>query len=148
MDQAEFRRRIRVYLGVDLPDLADADRIASALSERLFQYVRQPTAPEARDSPSLHSLLADERVLLFFTAQWDGSAPGYRDVVGRVAELLGVRVVDVDVDDPVGGGMARLFGVMSTPCVIDVADRTRRLIGPRSEEELAAAFGSLPEATN
>jgi hypothetical protein len=92
--------------------------------------------------------LANERVLRFFTAPWDGSAPGYRDVVGRVAEVLEVRVVDVDVDDAVGGGMARLFGVMSTPCVIDVADRTRRLIGARSQEELAAAFGSLPEATN
>ena len=146
MEQEEFRRRIRVYLDTDLADLADADRVATALSQRLFQYVRQPELPEVGESTSLQSLLADERVLLFFTAQWDGSAPGYREIVGRMAEGLGVRVVDVDIDDPVGAGMTRLYGVMSTPCLIDTSEPSRRVLGARTEGHLRELFASEPQA--
>jgi len=142
MDQEEFERRIKIYIGLDLPELAEPDRVATALSERLFQYVRQPIPPVVGDSPSLQSLLAGERVVLFFSAPWDGSAPGYRDVVGQVAEAFGIRVIDVDIDDPVGGGMAQLFEVMNTPCVIDASDRRRRLMGARSVDELMAMLDS------
>jgi len=149
MDKDEFQRRIKNYIDLDLPELVEPDRVATALSNRLFQYVKQPVPPVVGDSPSLQSLLAGERVLLFFSAKWDVSSPGYRDVVVQVAATLGVRAIDVDIDDPVGSGMAKLFEVMNTPCVIDASDRHRRLLGARSRGELVAVFGSdgPPDAT-
>jgi hypothetical protein len=141
VDLEEFIRRVKVYLDLDFPGLADAEGVAAALGVRLFQYVRQPLPEAYRDSRTVRSLLRDEPALLFFTADWDGSAPGYRAVVGRVGEALGLRVVDVDIDDPVGSALARLQRVLNTPCVIGTWNPDLRVVGERAEEELTELFG-------
>jgi hypothetical protein len=141
VDLEEFIRRVKIYLDLDFPGLADAEGVAAALGVRLFQYVRQPLPEAYRDSRTLQSLLQDEPALLFFTADWDGSAPGYRAVVGRVGEALGLRVVDVDIDDPVGSALARLQRLMNTPCVIGTWNPDLCVVGERAEEELTELFG-------
>jgi hypothetical protein len=143
MDQGEFQRRVKVYLDADRPELSDTEGLAAVLSGQLFQYVREPPQPLDGESSSLRSLLDGERVLLYFSAGWVRSAPGYREVVGRAGEMLLRRVVDVEIDDPIGSALARYYGVTNTPTVIDTAEPGKRVTGAMPEEGLMASLGPM-----
>lgn len=133
MDQSEFARRIKAYLERDLPGV-DADRVAASLAPALFQYVRGEEEPPRGRSAFLEGLLP-RNALLLFTAAWDGNSQRYRPPVLDVAARVGRPVIEVDIDDPVGGAVARHYGVLTTPTVVD-AQRTEVIIGERTADEL------------
>ena len=133
VDQSEFARRIKAYLQRDLPGV-DADRVAASLAPALFQYVRTEEGPPRGRSAFLEGLLP-RNALLLFTATWDGNSQRYRPTVFDVAARVGRPVIEVDVDDPVGGAIARHYGVLTTPTVVD-AHRAEVIDGERTTDEL------------
>lgn len=133
MDQSEFARRIKVYVERDLPGI-DADRVAAALAPALFQYVRREAQPASGPSAFLESVLPTNALLLF-TAAWDGNSQRYRPTVLDVAARVGRPVIEVDVDDPVGGAVARHYLVSATPTVVG-AQRVQVVIGERTSDDL------------
>jgi thiol-disulfide isomerase/thioredoxin len=142
VDEAEFRRRIEVYLEADLPDLSEAARVADALAPRLLQYVRQPPEDAPTASATLDALLPAD-AFVFFGAAWDGNTQRYRPTVQQAARRLGRRVVEIDVDDPVGSAIAAVVSVVSTPAVV-LAGTKSPVVGERARDDLLA---SLAEST-
>jgi thiol-disulfide isomerase/thioredoxin len=138
VDEAELRRRIEVYLVADLPGFSEAARVADALAPRLFQYIRQSAEEAPTASTTLDALLPAD-ALVFFGASWDGNTQRYRSTVQQAAGRLGRRVVEVDVDDPVGSAIAAVFSVVSTPAVA-VAVRGSPIIGERALDDLVASL--------
>jgi hypothetical protein len=142
VDGAELARRIDVYLELDLPELKDRRRVAEALASRLFQYIRQPEPAAPNTSETLKALVPDGSVLVF-TAPWDGDSRGYADVVRDAAEGSGRLVIEIDIEDPLGGAIARVLRVLYTPAF---AERSAGgglgppVIGRRSAEELREIF--------
>lgn len=136
MDRAEFIRRIAVYLEVDLPDVESRHEIAETLGRRLFPYVERQREDEPSTSATLAGLLPP-KALLFFGAAWDGNTQTYRSTVQEAGRRLGRRVVEIDIDDPVGTAIARLWSVLNTPSVADADSPSGRLIlGQRSLDAL------------
>jgi hypothetical protein len=140
VDEAELRRRIEVYLEADLPSFSEAARVSDALAPRLFQCIRQPAEEAPTASTTLDALLPAD-ALVFFGASWDGYTHRYRPTVHQAAERLGRRVVEVDVDDPVGSAIAALFSVVSTPAVALVGTGSP-IIGERALDDLVASLGA------
>jgi thiol-disulfide isomerase/thioredoxin len=140
VDEAELRRRIEVYLEADLPNFSEPARVADALAPRLFQYIRQPAEEAPTASTTLDALLPAD-ALVFFGASWDGYTQRYRPTVHQAAERLGRRVVEVDVDDPVGSAIAAVFSVVSTPAVALVGTGSP-IIGERALDDLVASLGA------
>jgi hypothetical protein len=138
VDQPEFARRIEVYLETDLPDVGDRRRIAEALASRLYQYLRQPSEPRAEMSTTLHALVPPD-ALLFFAAAWDANSQQYRPVVDDAARLLGRRMVEIDIDDPIGGAVAAVLRVQNTPSVASLST-PGVLVGVRPAEEIIQRF--------
>lgn len=120
VDQSEFTRRIEVYLKRDLPDVGDPRRLAEALASRLHQYLRQPPDPTPEMSATLQALVPRD-ALLYFGAPWDSYSQRYRPVVEDAARRLGRRLVEIDVDDPVGGAIAAVLKVVNTPSVASLS---------------------------
>jgi hypothetical protein len=141
VDEAEFARRIKVYLELDSPDVPNPTEVATRLATHLYCYVRPERTGPPAPSKTLFSLLPEGRVLLMFTASWDGSAPGYRTVVEKVAQKLRAVLIEVDVDDPVGSAIARLCEVTNTPSVVDARSSRPPIVGARTGDELTAALG-------
>lgn len=104
MDQEELVRRIAVYLQLDMPHLNDSRAIAEALGSRLIQYVRPEPSPAADRCATLKALVP-KNTLLFFFGVWNGNSQRFRPVVEEVARKLGRRVIEVDVDGPIGGAI-------------------------------------------
>jgi hypothetical protein len=102
--------------------------------------VRQAPPPDADESATPSSLLPNGRVLLFFSARWDGSALGYLSVVERVAQDLSATVVDIDIDDPVGSAIARVYRIANTPTVLDPHLSRPPIVGSRTAEDLRTAL--------
>jgi thiol-disulfide isomerase/thioredoxin len=116
VNEAEFARRIEIYIERDLPAVVDRAVIAKTLGRQLFQYVKQePPLDAVTPSPTVERLLPSENVLLFFSAGWDGHSQAYRPVVAEVARRLQTEVVEIDVDDSVGGAIAKLYSVLNVP---------------------------------
>jgi hypothetical protein len=138
VDEAELRRRIEVYLEADLPGFSEAARVADALAPRLFQYIRQSAEEAPAASTTLDALLPAD-ALVFFGAAWDGNTQRYRPTVQQAAGRLGRRVVEVDVDDPVGSAIAAVSSVVSTPAVA-LAVTGSPIIGERALDDLVASL--------
>ena len=137
VDQEELVRRITVYLQLDMPHLNDPRAIAEALGSRLHQYVRPEPSPPPDRYPTLEALLPED-ALVFFVAVWDGNSQRFRPVVEGVAAELGRRVIEVDVDDRVGGAIAAAYSVLNTPAVASgLPGQGAVIIGERDPEELA-----------
>ena len=66
---------------------------------------------------SLLETLLPSNGVLFFSAAWDGDSQRYRPIVQEVAGSLGYLLVEIDVDDLVGGAIAGAYFVPSTPAV-------------------------------
>jgi hypothetical protein len=117
VDQDDFRRRIEVYLELDLPNLSERGSVAEVLSERLWQYVRQPAPREPAVASDLLRVLLprDKPSVLLFDAAWNGGTPGHAQVVRTVADEVGAAMLEIDVDDPVGGAIAAALGVVTVP---------------------------------
>lgn len=142
MDREEFVRRIEVYLKLDLPDVEEARSIAEALGGRLFPYVREPPVHMNTDDSLLEKLLPSN-ALLFFTAAWDGNSQTYRPTVREVAGRLSRLVVEIDVDDPIGGAIAAAYSVPVTPAVaVGLPAGGRVVVGPRGADELVSTLTS------
>ncbi|HET7486960.1 MAG TPA: hypothetical protein VFJ85_03465 [Acidimicrobiales bacterium] len=138
MDHDEFVRRIEVYLKLDLPEVEEARSIAEALGERLFQYLRQPPVPLTANDSLLEALLPSN-ALLFFRAAWDGNSQKYRPIVQEVAGPLGRLLVEIDVDDLVGGAIAAAYSVRTTPAAaVGLPARGRVVVGVRAADELVS----------
>jgi hypothetical protein len=142
VDQSEFTRRIEVYLKTDLPDVGDPRRIAEALAPRLYQYLRQPPDPTPELSTTLQALVPQD-ALLFFGAAWDAYSQQYRPVVQDAARRMGRRLVEIDVDDPVGGAIAAVLRVANTPSVASLSV-PGLLVGVRAIEEIEQRFHASP----
>jgi thiol-disulfide isomerase/thioredoxin len=138
VDEPELRRRIEVYLEADLPGFSEAARVAGALAPRLFQYIGQSDEEAPTASTTLDALLPAD-ALVFFGASWDGNTQRYRPTVHQAAGRLGRRVVEVDVDDPVGSAIAAVFSVASTPAVA-LAVTGSPIIGERALDDLVASL--------
>jgi hypothetical protein len=140
MDQAEFTRRIKVYLDLDFPKLNDTGALADRLGQRLFEYLRQERLQPAGESETLLSLLPKGRVLFWFFARWDASASGYREIIERVSADLHATVIEIDVDDPIGGAIACAHGIANVPAVVDARSSGSPVVGARTAEDLRAAL--------
>lgn len=134
VDQEDFTRRIEVYLERDLPEIAERRQIAETLGPTLFQYVERAARP-AR-STLVHKLLPTDAVL-FFSAAWDGYRQRYRTTVEEVTRRLARPLIEIDIDDPVGGAIAAHYGVGNVPTVVSTGDGGSAIIGERSPEDLA-----------
>ena len=144
MDEREFARRIEVYLEVDMPDVSGRKEIAEALSRRLFQYLPRGEGASSDHSQTIDELLPDDEVLVF-TAAWDGNSVGYADLVREAVGSSSRRVIEIDVDDPVGGAIARHYRVLNTPAVVSVGGPAGSLIvGRRTVADLRGALSTSP----
>jgi thiol-disulfide isomerase/thioredoxin len=138
VDQAELTRRIEVYLEADLPDFSEAGRVANGLAPRLLPYIRpREEAPTA--SATLNALLPAD-ALLFFGASWDGHTQRYRPTVQQAARRLGLNIIEIDVDDPVGSAIAAVFSVVATPTVA-LTGTESPVVGERPLDDLLASLG-------
>jgi hypothetical protein len=137
VDKDEFTRRIAVHLERDLPDLPDPQRVAEVLGRHLFQYVAQTPTHSDGSSSVLDALLSRDAVL-FFTAPWDGNSQQYRLTVQDVGRQLGRRVLEIDIDDPVGGAIAATLEVPQVPAVVDPGGTAIPIVGVRGAEELSS----------
>lgn len=90
------------------------------------------------DDAVLKALLPPDG-LLFFSAVWDGNSQNYRPVVREAAGKLGRQVVELDVDDAVGGAIASAYSILNTPAIATgLPGRGRVVIGARDAGELVS----------
>lgn len=128
MDEEELARRIGVYLELDSRGIADQAAVARRLAARLFQYVRRPDEVEPLPfSETLRALLGDLPTMLYFDAKWDHAGRDYRPVVTAAAARANFIVREVDISDPLGSTLARIFRVMNIPAIMPI---TASAFGP------------------
>lgn len=84
------------------------------------------------------ALLPTESVL-FFDAKWNGSAPEYQAIVGEIAERLGSTMIQIDIDDAIGGAIARFLNVVTVPTVVRISSgkAIAFVVGARSNDSLS-----------
>lgn len=87
-------------------------------------------------------LKSDKKVLVDFNAKWCGPCRMLKPILDEVSEELDdVKIVSVNVDDC--SDLARMYGIMSIPCLILIKNgaEVKRNIGLISRDEIIRFIG-------